>query len=328
MLLSLLLRPLKLGTPARSEVIVPPPPPPSPSRSAFHTGRNPIHVNVWNDDLRVSNSSDPEWGQGGIPRSMTGLAAKLSSAGYVAHHGTLPALGRAPVPPEPASAARARPHKNGASPPSLSTPHSPPPHAVGKWHGGLAHPFNTPVGRGFQSSFGYLGAVNDYYDMSAWEQCAGKALTQDLWFQNATSAGPAFDRLNNRACNKGHDNSSGCVYEEFLFRSQALSLIAAHDPSVPLFLNYAPHLVHDPMEAPPAYLAKFAFIPDKTRRTYAAMVNMLDDVVGDVADALKERGMWEDTVFLVWSDNGERMEGRAQQRRRGGLLVRGAGTRF
>ena len=233
----------------------------SPSRSAFHTGRNPIHVNVWNDDLRVSNASEPQWGQGGIPRSMTGLAAKLAEKSYRSAH-------------------------------------------VGKWHGGLAHPFNTPVGRGFNSSFGYLGAVNDYFDMSAWEQCPEKALTQDLWYQNATTAGPAFDRLNRRGCSAAAQNTSGCVHEEYLFRDQALGLIAAHDPATPLFLNYAPHLVHAPLEAPAAYLEKFAFIPDKARAAYAAMVNMLDDVVGDVADALKARGMWESTIFLVWSDNG------------------------
>ena len=233
----------------------------SPSRSAFHTGRNPIHVNVWNDDLRVSNSSEPQWGQGGIPRAMTGLAAKLAAAGYTSHH-------------------------------------------VGKWHGGLAHPRQTPVGRGFNSSFGYLGAVNDYFDMQAWEQCPETELTQDLWFQNASVAGPAFDRINRRTCAADEQNTTGCVFEELLFREQALRLIAEHDTATPLFLNYAPHLVHAPMQAPAAYLAKFAFIPDKTRATYAAMVNMLDDVVGDVADALKARGMWENAVFILWSDNG------------------------
>ena len=265
----------------------------SPSRSAFHTGRNPIHVNVWNDEcvagrtppapprrhdfvlppppplsplthttsLRVSNASETQWGQGGIPRSMTGLAAKLAGAGFAAHH-------------------------------------------VGKWHGGLGHSFSTPVGRGFRSSFGYLGAVNDYFDMSAWEQCPQQALTQDLWYQNASAAGPAFDRLNRRSCSAAAQNTSGCVHEEYLFRAQALGLIAAHDAATPLFLNYAPHLVHSPLEAPAVYLEKFAFIPDKARAAYAAMVNMLDDVVGDVADALKARGMWDTTLLLVFSDNG------------------------
>jgi arylsulfatase I/J len=177
-------------------------------------------------------------------------------------------------------------------------------HHVGKWHGGLAHPFSTPVGRGFNSSFGYLGAVNDYFDMSAWEQCPQKALTQDLWFQNASTAGPAFGRLNRRNCSAADQNTSGCVHEEYLFRAQALALIAAHDVATPLFLNYAPHLVHAPLQPPAEYLARFAFIPDKARAAYAAMVHMLDDVVGDVADALKARGMWENTLFLVWSDNG------------------------
>ena len=209
----------------------------------------------------MSNASEPQWGQGGIPRSMTGLASKLSGAGYAAHH-------------------------------------------VGKWHGGLAHPFSTPVGRGFRSSFGYLGAVNDYFDMSAWEQCPQKALTQDLWYQNASTAGPAFERLNRRNCSAAAQNTSGCVHEECLFRAQALALIAAHDVATPLFLNYAPHLVHAPLQPPAEYLARFAFIPDKARAAYAAMVHMLDDVVGDVADALKARGMWENTLFLVWSDNG------------------------
>jgi arylsulfatase B len=139
--------------------------------------------------------------------------------------------------------------------------------------------------------------------MQAWEQCPEKAVTQDLWLQNATTAGPA-PNINFRNCSASTANTTGCVYEEFLFRAQALAVIAAHDASTPLFLNYAPHLVHAPLDAPPEYLAKFSFVPDERRRRYAAMVNMLDDVVGDVADALKARGLWNNTVFLVWSDNG------------------------
>ena len=73
-------------------------------------------------------------------------------------------------------------------------------HLVGKWHCGANERNATPVGRGFRSSFGYLGAVNDYFDMSAWEQCPQTLLTQDLWYQNATASGPAFDRLNRRGC--------------------------------------------------------------------------------------------------------------------------------
>ena len=34
------------------------------------------------------------------------------------------------------------------------------------------------------------------------------------------------------------------------------------------------------------------------------MFNYLDDVVGELVDALKKRGMWENTLFASSSDNG------------------------
>lgn len=51
----------------------------SPSRCALQSGRNPIHVNVLNDDIRSHNASDP-WGVQGIPRNMTTIAAKVRVA--------------------------------------------------------------------------------------------------------------------------------------------------------------------------------------------------------------------------------------------------------
>ena len=54
----------------------------SPSRSAFQTGRNPIHVNVLNLEPWVVNSSDPVSGFAGIPVNMTTVAEKMSAGGY------------------------------------------------------------------------------------------------------------------------------------------------------------------------------------------------------------------------------------------------------
>ena len=56
-----------------------------PSRAAIQTGRNPIHVNVLDSNLDAYNLKDPQGGFMGIPRNMTGIAAKLSGAGYATH---------------------------------------------------------------------------------------------------------------------------------------------------------------------------------------------------------------------------------------------------
>ena len=57
----------------------------SPTRSALQSGRSPIFVNVQNSDIAQSNPADPVSGFQGIPRNITGLAAKLKSAGYATH---------------------------------------------------------------------------------------------------------------------------------------------------------------------------------------------------------------------------------------------------
>jgi arylsulfatase B len=57
----------------------------SPSRSSFQSGRLPVHVNVENVAPEVHNASDNVGGYQGIAKTMTGLATKMSSAGYQTH---------------------------------------------------------------------------------------------------------------------------------------------------------------------------------------------------------------------------------------------------
>lgn len=215
----------------------------SPTRSAFLTGRLPIHVNDKNNPLYMYNPNDRMSGYAGIPRNMTGIATRMREGGYTAH-------------------------------------------MVGKWHAGGATPDHIPIGRGFESSFGYLNGVNDYYTQTRLE-CKGTKIV-DLWDTDKPAHGV-----------------NGTDYEEALFKTRLLKVINDHDPSTkPLFLYYAPHINHNPLQVPDNYANQFSFIDDHDRQIYHAMTKYLDDVMGEMVQALKAKNMWENTLLVVSSDNG------------------------
>ena len=159
-------------------------------------------------------------------------------------------------------------------------------HQVGKWDAGMATPDHTPKGRGFDSSFSYFNHGNDYYTQIVGD-CKGYGSVVDLW---------DYDQPAN--------TSNGTDYEEHLFEMHLMDVVNNHDPSTPLFLYYAPHIAHTPLQVPDSYLNKFSFIDDHDRQYYHAMVNYLDDVVGNLTKALKKRGMWDNLLFVTSSDNG------------------------
>jgi len=97
---------------------------------------------------------------------------------------------------------------------------------------------------------------------------------------------------------------NGTEYEEVLFSNNTMRIISEHDPTEPLFLFHSFHLIHTPLEVPEAYEQRFSFLKDKSRRLYAAMVQYMDEELGTFVSALQEKGMWEDTLMIVSSDNG------------------------
>ena len=217
----------------------------SPSRSAFLSGRLPIHVNDVTTSETCYNPNDPVSGYDGIPRNMTGIASKMKQAGYATH-------------------------------------------MVGKWDAGMATPDHTPLGRGFDSSLNYFYHANDFYTETAGS--CDKHKIVDLWDTDK----PAKE-LNGT----GPDH-----YEEGLFKERILKIIEEHDTSKPLFLYYGAHIVHRPYQVPDSYLKKFNFIDEQYRRVYHAMVNYLDDVIGEIVDKLKQTGLWNNLLFVASSDNG------------------------
>ena len=62
--------------------------------------------------------------------------------------------------------------------------------------------------------------------------------------------------------------------------------------------------VHGPIEAPPGLADPgCSHIHDSVRATYCAMVRAADAGIGNLTDAYKKLGIFNDTVWLFLSDN-------------------------
>eukprot|EP00965_Chrysotila_dentata_P175388 5788812-Pleurochrysis_carterae.AAC.2 len=166
-------------------------------------------------------------------------------------------------------------------------------HQVGKWDAGMATPRHTPRGRGYQTSLNYFGHGNWMWSEAEWGGSeSGRADVPqpdfyDLWDTDR----PAYALR-------------GTGFEEKLFRERMLSILHAHDPSVPLFLNYDSRLVHYPLQAPPEFQHRYAAVADENRRLYYAMVSYLDDQLANITNTMRALGLWEATLMVLSSDNG------------------------
>ncbi|KAG5681948.1 hypothetical protein PVAND_011349 [Polypedilum vanderplanki] len=161
---------------------------------------------------------------------------------------------------------------------------------IGKWHLGFFKKSYTPLMRGFDYHYGYLGPYIGYYDHSL------------IMLDRNYSRG--FDMRNNFEV----ENVRG-KYATDVFTDEAVNLIKRHNTSDPLFLllsHLAPHAGNEdkPLEASEEVINKFAYIKNEQRRTLAAMINIMDDGIGRVVEALNEKGIMNNTIIMFLSDNG------------------------
>ena len=151
---------------------------------------------------------------------------------------------------------------------------------VGKWHLGAAQKF-TPLERGFDYYYGFLGGGHDYWDVDASD--AGNKFLLAL-AENRTPAsftGYLTDALTDKAI-------------EFVNK----------DRDQPFFLFLPYNAPHDPFQAPWELTQKYGHISDYERRVYLAMVDSLDQNVGRLLEALEQSGKRDNTIIFFLSDNG------------------------
>lgn len=153
---------------------------------------------------------------------------------------------------------------------------------VGKWHLGHADRKYWPQNRGFDHFYGNLVGEVDYFTKER-----GGLVD---WQRNGTFL-----------------KEEG--YYTTLIGNEAVKLIESQDGKKPFFLYLASLAPHAPYQAPKEYLARYAYIADKQRRAYAAMITALDDQIGRIVAALDKKKLRDNTMIIFSSDNSGALSG-------------------
>lgn len=148
---------------------------------------------------------------------------------------------------------------------------------AGKWHLGARTQKDIPINRGFDHTYGSLNAGPDY-----WTHSRGELKDWGRDGKTVFEGGYMTD----------------------LFGNEISRLIRERDTSKPFFSYVAFTAPHTPLQAPQAYIDKYAHIEDMNRRVFCAMVEVLDVAIGNILKTIDDEGIRDNTVVLFFSDNG------------------------
>lgn len=182
---------------------------------------------------------------------------------------------------------------------------------VGKWGVGHPPPSNDPALNGFDHAYGYINMwhAHNFYPEFLYLNGARKQLEG-----NVTDMG--FDYADDMPEGTGVAKKRG-TYTLDEFNSDALSFIENNqDTTFFLYLalnaphanNEAGYFLGDGMEVPSYGQYEDRDWPN-TEKGFAAMIDIIDGIVGNVMAKLKEARIDDNTLVIFTSDNGPHQEG-------------------
>ncbi|PZF71518.1 sulfatase-like hydrolase/transferase [Taibaiella soli] len=169
---------------------------------------------------------------------------------------------------------------------------------VGKWNLGNGGGY-YPDRCGYDYSYYFPGALTRYVDEG---MDTSRYVNQHLpWsFSELPAWAPRFGAT---AIYEGRKQVRDTGYLTFSFAQKAIDFIEANKKKQ-FFLTLTFNAPHDPFQAPRANYDRIKNVDDRVKRVYYAMIEALDDAVGDVLQKLKETGNMENTLIIFISDNG------------------------
>ncbi len=182
--------------------------------------------------------------------------------------------------------------------------------AFGKWGLGFIDTEGAPHRQGFDRFYGYncQRLAHNYYPGHLWDNDQKIVLEENTGRAKVT-------------------------YAPELIHRKALEFLDANRDTT-FFLFYPLILPHAELAAPEAYMERFRgkFLPEKafagvddgerfregpygsqpeSHAAFAAMVTLIDDMVGQVVQRVHDLGLDENTIIIFTSDNGPHLEGGA-----------------
>lgn len=182
--------------------------------------------------------------------------------------------------------------------------------AFGKWGLGFVDTEGAPHRQGIDIFFGYncQRLAHNYYPSYLW-------------------------RNEQKVMMDGNTGTDKVTYAPEVIHREALKFIEDNKDTT-FFLFYPAVMPHAELAAPEEYMARFRgkFLPERvyfgvddgerfrmgpyasqeeSHAAFAAMVTLLDDMVGDIMKKLHELGLDEQTIIIFTSDNGPHLEGGA-----------------
>lgn len=175
---------------------------------------------------------------------------------------------------------------------------------IGKWHLGTTAGL-TPLDRGFDSYFGFLGGGHFYLPDAK---------------QKGEYAAPIM---------RNREPTQEKRYLTDAFGEEAAAFVANQKGSQkPFFLYLAFNAVHTPLQTTEKWQNGFEKIENLQRRKYAAMLTAMDHAIGEVLKKLEEIGELDNTLIIFTNDNGGPTTRNAVNGSRNGLLRGSKGETF
>lgn len=173
--------------------------------------------------------------------------------------------------------------------------------AIGKWHVGMAREELKPNSRGVDFFYGFLSGSHEY---------------------SRSTTDPNFEKANLRPILRNTEiqppiqDSNGYLTE--MLTRETVEFIERTPDDEPFFVYLAYNAVHAPWDVPQSYVDRVQGLDTHDeRKLFAGMVLAMDDGVGAVMDALRKKGVEDNTLVIFMSDNGTpRGQGIAQPKQK------------